>query len=119
KCYTNTKKKVFLGEEKGFILKSNELMQIGGDSFVDIGKKIATKIINEYKNGKVTITCSVNISDGTPLFVVGEIAKVYGFDGKSVSRNRDGTDKRFKITSAEFRWAGQSTQNLEMVEVIE
>lgn len=104
--------------KSNFALSANELMQadttING---VSIGQHIANDIVEKYKNGKATMKCDVYVGNDTPLFVVGEIAKVYGFDGKSVSRNRDGTDKRFKITSAEWRWAGQEMQNLEMVEV--
>ncbi|MEG2541410.1 MAG: hypothetical protein RSB59_06560 [Clostridia bacterium] len=103
-----------------YVLKSNELMQVNTKiNGTPIGQYIANDIIVKNKNGKATAYLTVYSSNENPLFVVEETVKVYGFDGKSILRNRDGTDKRFKITSAEMGWVGEITQNLEMVEVIE
>ncbi len=98
-----------------------------------VSEVIAENILTKFKNGKQTATMTVNCKDYYDILgnkVIGE-----GMDRKTLkagdivipyikpdvplAREKDGTPKKFCITSAEFEYSGRPLMNLIMEEVIE
>lgn len=106
------------GGNNGYSIMSNELFArdtlLGEQS---IGEAIADSIISAYKNGRQIMQFSV-VANDKKWYKVGDIVTPYGFNGQPLARKRDGTAKRFMITSSEFVYKGSIRQNLSMIEEV-
>jgi len=120
---------------------SNELFQEGAvginkynnNAIEPLSKCIAHSILYQFKNGKQTATMTVNCLDYYDIngnkvidegmdrktLKAGDIVIPYIKPDVPLARKKDGTPKKFCITSAEFEYSGRPLMNLIMEEVIE
>ena len=120
---------------------SNELFQEGATSvnkynnnaIEPLSKCVAHSILYQFKNGKQTATMTVNCLDYYDIngnkvigegmdrktLKAGDIVIPYIKPDVPLARKKDGTPKKFCITSAEFEYSGRPLMNLIMEEVIE
>lgn len=98
-----------------------------------VSQVIAENILNKFKNGKQTASMTVNCEDyfdslgakviGTGMerqtLQAGDYVLPYIQADIPLAKHKDGTPKKFEITSAEFEYEGRPKKHLKMVEVVE
>ena len=123
--------------KKGYELPDNPLMTnltVRTDlSNKKVSQVIAENILTKFKNGKQTATMRVNCNDyydtlgnkiigeevARKTLQAGDYVIPYIKTDEPLSKHKDGTPKKFQITSAEFTYDGTAEKHLKMVEVVE